>query len=179
MIGGGTDRLVAAGQALLAYLGERDRWLERERDRVLHEVLDEFAEGLSAKERKAVASRVGEALDRRRDVRDAARYRRTQDGQPAVEIPPIPSEIAELSQPVIPIKVPVRRPRAAAAPTPSKKAVAAPKKTVAKSAPAAKKSTTAKKIAPQPVAKKTVAKKAPAPKPVAKKTTKRTASKRS
>ena len=63
---GGTNRLVAAGQSLLAYLGERDRMLEKERDRLLHEVLEEFAEGLSPRERRAVASRVGEAVDRRR-----------------------------------------------------------------------------------------------------------------
>ena len=48
-LGGSTERLVSAGQALLAYLGERDLWLERERDRVLHEVLDEFAQGAVGK----------------------------------------------------------------------------------------------------------------------------------
>jgi hypothetical protein len=102
-LGGGTERLIAAGQALVAYLAERDRWLEAERDRVLHEVLDEFAEGLSAKERKAVSSRVGEALDRRRDVRDAQRYRRGQEGRPAVDVPPIPAELTELNEPVVPV----------------------------------------------------------------------------
>jgi hypothetical protein len=164
MLGGGTDRLVSAGQALLAYLGERDRWLERERDRVLHEVLDEFAEGLSAKERKAVASRVGEALDRRRDSRDATRYRRTQEGLPAVEIPPIPEEVAALSEPVVPIKAPVRRsrpapstPAATKSAPPAKKAVSKPRSAPAKTA---KKSATATKRAAPAVAKKAPAKKA-------------------
>jgi predicted nuclease with TOPRIM domain len=112
-LGGSSERLISAGQALLAYLGERDRWLERERDRVLHELLDEFAEGLSAKERSALASRVGEALDRRRDARDAARYRRSPEARVEVEIPPIPAELAELDKPVVPV-MPSRRPRPAA-----------------------------------------------------------------
>jgi archaellum component FlaC len=162
MLGGGTDRLVSAGQALLAYLGERDRWLERERDRVLHEVLDEFAEGLSAKERKAVASRVGEALDRRRDSRDATRYRRTQEGLPAVEIPPIPEEVAALSEPVVPIKAPVRRSRPAPSTPAATKSAPPAKKAVSKprSAKTAKKSATATKKAAPAVAKKAPAKKA-------------------
>jgi len=116
-LGGSSERLIAAGEALLAYLGDRDRWLERERDRVLHEMLDEFAAGLSAKERKAVASRVGEAIDRRRDARDAARYRRTTEGLPAVEIPPVPAELAELDKPVVPVTPTARRARPAAGAT--------------------------------------------------------------
>jgi hypothetical protein len=111
VLGGGAERLVSAGQALLAYLADRDRWLEAERDRLLHELLDEFAEGLSAKERKAVASRVGEALERRRDARDAQRYRRTQHHLPAVEIPPVPEELAALDEPVVPVTPTTRRER--------------------------------------------------------------------
>ena len=42
---GGTERLIGAGAALLGYLGQRDRRLERERAQMLHEVLEEFAEG--------------------------------------------------------------------------------------------------------------------------------------
>src|SRR4051794_23573030 len=72
-----TERLVTAGQALLGYLARRDEILEAQRDRVVHEVLDEFAQGLSAKERRGMGERVGAALDRRRDARDADRYRRT------------------------------------------------------------------------------------------------------
>jgi DNA-binding protein HU-beta len=184
-LGGTTERLVAAGQALLAYLGERDRWLERERDRVLHEVLDEFAQGLSAKERRAVSSRMGEALDRRRDARDAERYRRTQEGKPAIEIPPVPPEFADEAQPAVAEPPPGTGPDATApagttagaqpatttaaettagrtakkAASPAKKTTAA-KKTAAKktSATAKKTSATAKKASP--TAKKTAAKKA-------------------
>jgi hypothetical protein len=98
-IGGGTDRLVAAGQALLAYLAERDRLLERERDRVLREVLEEFASGLAPRERRAVASRVGEAVDRHRDARDAERFRRSRSDQ-EIEVPSVPSVMARLDEPL-------------------------------------------------------------------------------
>jgi hypothetical protein len=71
----GIDRIAVAGRGLLGYLAERDRLLEAERDEMLHAVLDEFAEGLSAKERRTLSSRFGAALDRRRDARDAQRWR--------------------------------------------------------------------------------------------------------
>jgi hypothetical protein len=82
---------------LLAYLAERDRWLERERDRVLHELLDEFGQGLTAREAKAVSSRVTAALDRRRDARDADRWRRA---QPDLVEPPMPDDLAALGEPI-------------------------------------------------------------------------------
>jgi hypothetical protein len=99
-LGGGTDRLVGAGQALLAYLGERDRWLERERDRVLHEVLDEFAEGLSGRGRRSLTSRMRNVVDRRRDARDAERFRQTEAETMVIDIPAIPPELAQLSEPL-------------------------------------------------------------------------------
>ncbi len=99
-LGGGTDRLVGAGQALLAYLGERDQWLERERDRVLHEVLDEFAEGLSGRGRRSLTSRMRNVVDRRRDARDAERFRQTEAGTMVIDIPAIPPELAQLSEPL-------------------------------------------------------------------------------
>jgi hypothetical protein len=161
---GGTNRLVAAGQSLLAYLGERDRMLEKERDRLLHEVLEEFAEGLSPRERRAVASRVGEAVDRRRDARDAARFRKTADSHPEPEIPAVPSLVARLAEPV-PEPGPLRSaaPRSAArgsslrpAPRPAPRKSSATKATSTKTAAAkpavaktaAKKATPAKKTAP-------------------------------
>ncbi len=184
LLGGGTERLVGAGQALLAYLADRDRWLEAERDRVLHEVLDEFAEGLSAKERKAVSSRVAEALDRRRDARDAHRYRRTQQGQPAVEIPAVPEEIAELDEPVVPVVPSARRtrpaPTGASSPPVSRSATrrstsARPVKTAAKKAtPSASKSTA--KSTPRKAVSKTTSRGASTAKS-ASKSTKKAASK--
>jgi hypothetical protein len=102
-LGGGTDRLVGAGQALLSYLGERDQWLERERDRMLHDVLDEFAQGLSGRGRRSLSSRMRNVVDRRRDARDAERFRSTQAEATVIEIPAMPSELAVLSEPVMPL----------------------------------------------------------------------------
>jgi hypothetical protein len=68
----GVDRLAAAGNALAVYLAERDLLLEQERDRVL---LEEFARGLSPRARRKLSGRVADALDRRRDARDADRWR--------------------------------------------------------------------------------------------------------
>ena len=129
---GSTDRLVGAGQALLAYLGERDQWLERERDRVLHDVLEEFAAGLSGRGRRSLTGRMREVVDRRRDARDAERFRRTQEGAAVIEIPSVPPELAVLSEPIKPaeqfngpdsidssFRVVAAKPRAAA---PAKKA---------------------------------------------------------
>jgi BMFP domain-containing protein YqiC len=151
-LGGGTDRLVTAGRTLLAYLGERDRLLERERDRVLHEVLDEFAQGLSAKERRAVSSRMGEALDRRRDARDAERFRRTEAGKPAIEIPEAPAALSQLADPIVPR--PSDRPSSAASKTDVLRGAAAKKTTAAKKTAAPAKTAAAKKAT---AANKTVA----------------------
>jgi DNA-binding protein HU-beta len=179
-LGGGTDRLVGAGHALLAYLGERDRWLERERDRMLHEVLDEFAQGLSAKERRAVAGRVGEALNRRRDARDAGRFRRTEADKPAIEIPAVPPEIAALSEPIDPAAQPESVAAAESTGTTAVGTLRSTKKAAAKPQPAAsprtssaaKKTATAKKTAP-------AAKRAAAKKAVAKKVAKKASTSRS
>jgi hypothetical protein len=66
---------------LVGYLAERDKWLERERDRVLHEVLAEFAQGLSGRRRRGLSGRMHEIVERRRDARDAQRYRRLEAAQ--------------------------------------------------------------------------------------------------
>jgi hypothetical protein len=90
------------GQALLSYLGERDQWLERERDRMLHDVLDEFGKGLSGRGRRSLSSRMRTVVDRRRDARDAEKFRSTQAGSTVIEIPTLPAELAVLSEPVLP-----------------------------------------------------------------------------
>lgn len=164
VITGATGRLVAAGEALLAYLARRDQLLEQERDRVLHEMLDEFAQGLSAKERRSLSERVGEALDRRRDARDADRYRSQSAGEAPFEIPEPPPDLAALAAPARVAAEPAAPPpavktapvkKAAAKKTAAKKAVA--KKAVAKKAAA--KTTPAKNSAVSPT-KAAVAKKA-------------------
>ncbi|HEX3897746.1 MAG TPA: hypothetical protein VHW74_01130 [Mycobacteriales bacterium] len=160
-IGGGTDRLVAAGQSLVAYLVERDRILERERDRVLREVLDEFAEGLSPRERRAVASRVGEAVDRRRDTRDAERFRRATPGRDDFGVPPVPELLDRLAEPLPEPVTPVLPRRSTLRPPPPPQAKTTPppaKKTAQKAAApakrAVKKTTSPVKKTPVKTAKK-------------------------
>ena len=93
----GTDRLSRAGAVLVAYLEQRDRLLEAERDTVLHDVLDTFAAGLSARDRAALAGRVGDAVSRRRDGRDATRYRAAV-GAPVSPTADLPEDVRRLAQ---------------------------------------------------------------------------------
>jgi hypothetical protein len=147
---------------------------------MLHEVLDEFAQGLSAKERRAVSSRVGEALDRRRDARDAGKFRRGEGEKPAIEIPAVSPEIAELVEPAVGSE-PARNaddvPAAKPAPKSAVGALRAAKSAAEKTTPApttnapevAKKTAAARKTAPakQAAAAKKAAAKAPAKKAAA------------
>jgi hypothetical protein len=170
-LGSGAERLVAAGQSLLAYLADRDRKLERERDSVLHELLEEFSQGLSPRERRAVASRVAEAVDRRRDSRDAARFRRREAGEPEPDIPSVPAVVARLGEPLPKSSPPPRSPRGLrplpkgpAAKKAAKKAAA--KKAAAKKA-AAKKAAATTSAPAKAAPKKTAPKKAAAKKAAA------------
>ncbi|MDQ1708662.1 MAG: hypothetical protein QOG49_47 [Frankiaceae bacterium] len=72
----GVRRLESSTEVLASYLEDRDGQLEAERDRVLRDVLEDFAASLHARERRTVARRLIDAVDRRRDARDAARWRR-------------------------------------------------------------------------------------------------------
>lgn len=76
----GVRRMQTSGDALVRYLDERDVALEAERDRVLRDVLEDFATSLHARERRTLARRLIDVVDRRRDARDAARWRRAQGG---------------------------------------------------------------------------------------------------
>ena len=173
-LAGGTDRLTDAGRGLLGYLAERDRALEQDRETLLHQMLDDFAEGLSPKERRSLADRLGDVLDRRRDSRDAQRWRSEQQSPPPVPAPPDLSVYLDPIEGVASPEAPERareevpdgaalvavRKAAPANRTATKKAAA--KKTAAKKTATAgrtRKSTPAKKTAP----KKATAKKAPAP----------------
>lgn len=168
---GGTGRLVAAGHALLGYLAERDRIVEDERTQSFHELLDAFAEGMSAKDRRKTSDRLADALERRRNARDADRYRKQLAGQEPSDIPTPPADLTALARPLEPPK-PARKVAPPARTTPPVKAAppakkASAKKTAAKqAAPATKAAATraapAKKTAP--AGKKTVAKKAVAAK---------------
>ena len=97
-LGDGTDRLARAGSVLVAYLEQRDRLLEAERDRVLHDVLEAFAAGLSSRERSALAARVTDVVARRRDARDAERYRAAV-GSPVSPTVELPEQVSTLAPP--------------------------------------------------------------------------------
>ena len=72
----GVRRMQTSGDALMRYLDDRDVAVESERDRVLREVLEDFAASLHARERRTLSRRFLAVVDRRRDARDAARWRR-------------------------------------------------------------------------------------------------------
>jgi hypothetical protein len=72
----GVRRVQTSGDALVRYLDDRDLALEAERDRILRDVLEDFAASLDARERRGIAKRLVGVVDRRRDARDAARWRR-------------------------------------------------------------------------------------------------------
>jgi len=129
----GTDRLSRAGTVLVGYLEQRDRLLEAERDRVLHDVLDSFAAGLSSRERTALAGRVGDVVARRRDARDAERYRGAvgQPLPPLVEVPDevtrlVPDDAATAAAAAAAREARLRRAEAARAPQPPSTALGAP-----------------------------------------------------
>jgi hypothetical protein len=70
-------------RTVLGYLADRDRIVERDRDELLVELLDEFVEGMSRREARRAAGRMAEARDRARDKRDADRFRQLeQQGGP-------------------------------------------------------------------------------------------------
>jgi hypothetical protein len=159
LLGGGTSRLVTAGHALLGYLAERDRLLEHERTQTFHEVLDAFTEGLSARDRRATAARLSDAMERRRNARDAERYRE-QQGDAAVEVPTPPDDLEALLAPLVGIPLPAADTKATTPPKPAR----ASKATKASRASKATKTTAgAKQSRPKPAkaaAKRTVAKSA-------------------
>jgi hypothetical protein len=157
VLSGGTGRLVAAGHALLGYLAERDRIVEDERTQSFHELLDAFAEGLSAKERRKTSGRLADALERRRTARDADRYRKQLAGEQPADLPAPPADLAALAGPLAPPRAAKKAP---AATTPS---LATPVK-AAKKAPAK----VAKKAPPTKAAKKAAAKQLPAKESTAK-----------
>lgn len=72
--------LEAMQGSLVGYLTERDERLERVRDQTLIDLVDRMSDALDAKTKKKIlgALRVGD--QRRKDARDAARYRETSKG---------------------------------------------------------------------------------------------------
>jgi hypothetical protein len=94
----GVRRVQTSGDALVRYLDDRDVALEAERDRILRDVLEDFAESLNARERRSIAKRLVGVVDRRRDARDAGRWRRehgVEPGQPPLDLTTRDERIAQ------------------------------------------------------------------------------------
>ena len=107
------SELGVAQGSLFARLAEREERLERQRDRILSDLLDEFAGIAKPRERNRIAAGLREADTNRRERRDAGRTRRRDDGLPSPPLdaygagpeppegqPPLPgNHVAELSGP--------------------------------------------------------------------------------
>jgi hypothetical protein len=152
-LGAGTDKLSRAGTVLVEYLEQRDRLLEAERDSVLSGLLETLAAGLSNVDRAALAARVGEAAARRRDGRDAERYRKAVGKPVAPRIDDLPEAVRALA--------PQAPPPVAASPRRKASASAAPAKPARAAAKPATKPATAKAPARTATAKAPAAKAAP------------------
>lgn len=166
-------------ESLLAYLQVRDVALEEERDRVITELLEEFARAMDAKQRPAFAAGIRGAWASRRDRKDAHRFR-AGAGKELPKMPPVSQQAARLATeklarpvepaagtapaaPAMPEPAASRtesRPRPVPveplAPRPAKATAPAPGGTGSKKAPPAK------KVAKTPAVAKAPAKKAPA-----------------
>jgi hypothetical protein len=76
------SELAVAQGSLFARLAEREERLERQRDQILAELLDEFAQVAKPRERNRIGAGLREADENRRQRRDAGRNRRRDDIAP-------------------------------------------------------------------------------------------------
>ncbi|MHB8510908.1 MAG: hypothetical protein ACYDCC_01910 [Actinomycetota bacterium] len=85
-----SDRITEFQEQVLAYLQVRDLALEERRDQIVTELLTDFFKELPAKEQDKAASRLRSVFARRRDRRDADRYR--SGSPPPPRTPPVSAE---------------------------------------------------------------------------------------
>jgi Skp family chaperone for outer membrane proteins len=83
-----SDRFTRAGKALLDHLAARDLLLEQARDALLAELLADLISGMNDRDRGAAIRRLTQVTQRRRDARDAERWR---EGRPAA--PKFPADV--------------------------------------------------------------------------------------
>jgi hypothetical protein len=185
IVASGLDGVAARFQtlqeSLLAYLQVRDIALEEERDRVISELLDEFARAMDAKQRKAFAAGIRGAWASRRDRRDAKRFRMG-EGKGLPRMPQAPPEAIKAAAQTLakappkeskPPSPPERRPAAGPGPllveeSPRPRPVEVPPPPKAKPKPKAKapdKAPAKEPEAAKPPVKAAKAKAAPKPKP--------------
>ena len=91
------SRMEAMQEALIRYLAERDARLEEVRDSVLGDVIRQFSETLKPKDRTKISDALREAEQRRKDRRDADRYRKLKSKSPeSIPAPEPPRELLEM-----------------------------------------------------------------------------------
>lgn len=76
------NRIEAVQTSLVGYLAERDERLEKVRDQALVELVDKMSDALKGKAKLKVIEALREGDQRRKDERDAARYREMGEGGP-------------------------------------------------------------------------------------------------
>ncbi len=184
------ERLAQFQEQVLAYLQVRDVALEERRDQIVTELLSDFLNELPERDRERTVGRLRTVFARRRDRRDAERFR---TGGTDTALPPVsPQAVAEAEADLQREQVLAERPwagRAWAEPPAASRPEArpqpasqdeevfdgepvSPSRARATSAPAAKKSagkSAGAKKAPAKPAKKAAAKEAPPKKPAVKK----------
>jgi chromosome segregation ATPase len=90
------SELAVAQGSLFARLVEREERLERQRDQILADLLDEFAGVAKPRERNRMAAGLREADDNRKQRRDAGRTRKRDEGLPP---PPLDAFVSGPSGP--------------------------------------------------------------------------------
>jgi len=88
------SRMEAMQESLVAYLAERDYKMERARDQILMELMAEMSESLKPKDKQRLGDAMRDAAQRKRDRRDAERWRRMRSG----DLPMGPEAIQRVKQ---------------------------------------------------------------------------------
>lgn len=88
-----SDRFNRAGRALLDHLAARDLLLEQARDELVAVMLADLTAGMSERDRSAAGRRLTQIAQRRRDARDAERWRA---GRPVA--PAYPADVSDEQQ---------------------------------------------------------------------------------
>jgi len=115
-----SDRFAKVGHAFLDHLAARDLLLEHARDELLDSLLRDLTAGMSERDRSAAKNRLTELVQRRRDARDAERWR---TGVPAV--PKFPAGVQDESDLAALLDTPPRQPEVTGQPPAARSALEA------------------------------------------------------
>jgi hypothetical protein len=119
-------RMASFQEQILAYLQVRDVALEEKRDQIVSEILDDYLRTVPAKERGGAIQNLREAFRRRRDRKDAGKYREATADQPRLpQVPPaavdraVADLVRETGDAVAKRSAPMRREPRAVVPAPA------------------------------------------------------------